>query len=254
MEYIDIAEAIRADGLRIVVVRGFPSPWGQAAKAMMEYKGLSYLAASQQPMGSNAELVAWAGVNSGPVVAWNREAPLNRWNDILLLLERLAPQRPLVPEDPEQRIRLFGLGHEICGELGFGWNRRLDMIRPAMLSGNPPPSAAIMAEKYGYDDQTSALAAPRAIAMMRHLAATLHAQAAKGSPYLIGDGLTAADFYWAAFSNLVQVQSAEECPMAPEVRPMFEHTAPEVAAAIDPILIAHRDRIMRAHFRLPMEF
>ena len=27
----------------------------------------------------------------------------------------------------------------------------------------------------------------------------------------------------------------------------------DYAAAVDPILIAHRDRIMRAHFKLPME-
>jgi cysteine desulfurase len=53
------------------------------------------------------------------------------------LLERLAPNKPLIPTDPEQRVRLFGLGHEICGELGFGWNRRLDMFRPAMASGKP---------------------------------------------------------------------------------------------------------------------
>jgi len=43
MEYVDISEAIKADGLRITLVRGVPSPWGQAAKAMMEYKGLDYV-------------------------------------------------------------------------------------------------------------------------------------------------------------------------------------------------------------------
>jgi len=26
-----------------------------------------------------------------------------------------------------------------------------------------------------------------------------------------------------------------------------------VVAAVDPILLAHRDRIMRAHFKIPME-
>ena len=253
MNYVSLSQAIAADGLRIVLVRGFPSPWGQAAKAMVEYKGLAYLLAAQQAMGANEDLVAWAGTNSAPVVAWNREAPINRWNDILLLLERLAPNKPLIPTDPEQRVRLFGLGHEICGELGFGWNRRLDMIRPAMASGKAPPSAAVMAEKYGYDAASGAAAARRSIVMMQHLAATLHAQQARGSAYLIGDSLTAADFYWAAFSNLVLIQAPQECPLAPEVRPMFEHTSPEVAAAVDPILIAHRDRIMRAHFKLPME-
>lgn len=38
MEYLDINQAIQADGLRVILVRGMPSPWGQAAKAMMEYE------------------------------------------------------------------------------------------------------------------------------------------------------------------------------------------------------------------------
>ena len=90
--------------------------------------------------GTNEELVAWSSVNSAPVVAWNDEAPLNGWLDILLLLERLNPEKSLVPEDPHSRVQLFGLAHEICGELGFGWNRRLDMIHAGMKPGQAPKS------------------------------------------------------------------------------------------------------------------
>ena len=42
MNYLDIDDLIAADGLRLVLLRGFPSPWGQAAKAMMEFKGLTF--------------------------------------------------------------------------------------------------------------------------------------------------------------------------------------------------------------------
>ena len=42
MEYRDINEVISSAGLRLVLLRGYPSPWGQAVKAMMEYKGLNY--------------------------------------------------------------------------------------------------------------------------------------------------------------------------------------------------------------------
>jgi glutathione S-transferase len=253
MEYVDINEVIKARGLRIVLVKGFPSPWGLAAKAMMEYKGLKYLAAPQQAMGANTELVAWSGVNSGPVVAWENEPPINRWNDILLLLERLAPGKALVPADPAARVQVFGLSHEICGELGFGWNRRLDMIRPAMISDNPDPAAATLGRKYGHNQTDSELANARTVRFLQHLSALLKAQRDRGSDYIVGDQLTAVDFYWAAFSNLVQIQPQSECPLDPAVRPMFEHTPPEVAAAVDPILIAHRDRIMRAHYKLPLE-
>lgn len=250
MEYVDINQVIQADGLRIVLVQGFPSPWGQAAKAMMEYKDLGYLVGPQRGGRENPELVAWAGVNSAPVVAWNDEPPLNRWDDILLLLERLAPEKPLVPEDPAARVQLFGLAHEICGELGFGWNRRLDMVHAGMKPGQEPN---LMGSKYGYNETDGPLAANRSIAFMAYLAETLKAQAERGSDFLLGQTVTAVDFYWAAFSNLVALQPPEECPLDPAVRPMFENVSPEAAAAVDPILIEHRDRIMRAYFKLPME-
>ena len=124
MQYKEINHVIQADGLRMVLLRGFPSPWGQAAKAMMEYKGLNFTAGALEAGGENSEVVAWSGTNSAPVVAWNDEYPLNRWDDILMLLERLAPERPLIPEDPGERAELFGLAYLICGQLGFGWNRR----------------------------------------------------------------------------------------------------------------------------------
>jgi glutathione S-transferase len=250
MEYVDINQAIEADGLRIILVQGMPSPWGQAAKAMMEYKDLDYIAGPQRGGGANAELVAWSGVNSAPVVAWQDENPLNRWVDILLLLERLAPEKPLVPQDPSARVQFFGLAHEICGELGFGWNRRLDMIHPGMKPGEAPKG---LGAKYGYNEIDGALAASRLIAFMEYLAETLKAQAERGSNFLIGHSVTAADFYWAAFSNLVAIQPPHECPLDPAVRPMFENVSAEVGGAVDPILIEHRDRIMRAHFRMPME-
>ncbi len=250
MDYVDIEHAITADGLRLVLVRGMPSPWGQAAKAMMEHKKLDYLPAPQEPGGDNAALTAWAGTNSAPVVAWNDEAPLNRWNDILLLLERLAPERPLVPAETELRIELFGLAHELCGELGFGWNCRLNMIRAATPPGRTPGG---IAGKYGYNAADAEAAGGRLIEFLNALDRRLEAQAARGSGYLIGSALTAVDFYWAAFSNLVSLQPPEACPLDPAVRPRFEQVPADVTAAVTARLLEHRDRIMSEHFRQPME-
>lgn len=248
MNCVDINEAIKADGLRIVIVKAMPSAWGVAAKAMIEFKSLDYLCGYQIPMSDNPELLAWSGTNSAPVVAWNDEPPLNRWDDILLLLERLAPEPRLVPDNPAERIEVFGIGHEICGELGFGWNRRLDLMRPA--AGEAPGPFAM---KYNYRETEAALANARVIALMTELAARLKRQQDRGSAYLVGQGVTAADFYWAAFSNFVAIQPQELCPINPDARPMFEHTPAEITAAIDPILIEHRDRIMRDYYKLPLE-
>ena len=155
MKYSDINEVIQADGMRLVLLRGFPSPWGQAAKAMMEYKGLNFTAGALEAGGENSAVEAWSGVNSAPVVAWNDEPPLNRWDDILMLLERLAPDRSLVPEDPAGRVQLFGLAYSICGQLGFGWNRRLDGVHARAQSGQP---VGWFGEKYGYNETDGALA------------------------------------------------------------------------------------------------
>ena len=254
MEFISVQDLIKKDGLRIVLVKGAPSPWGQAAKAMIEYKGLNYAAAPQLIGDLNVDIVAWAGVNSAPVVAWNDNPPLNRWNDILFLLERLAPHKPLVPDDAGARVHMLGLAHEICGELGLGWNRRLSMFQPAMQSGQAPAPLLLMSRKYGYNESDVAQAKSRQVAMLNLLADQLEAQKRRGSDYLIGDKVSAVDFYWAAFSNLFAPLPPAQCPMAEAMRPMFESVDAEVKAALAPILIAHRDRIMRAHFKLPMEF
>jgi len=248
MKYVDINEAIKADGLRIVIVKAMPSAWGVAAKAMIDFKKLDYLCAYQIVMSDNPELLAWSGTNSAPVVAWNDEPPVNRWDDILLLLERLAPEPCLVPENPAERVDVFGIGHEICGERGFGWNRRLDFMR--VPEGEEPGP---FAQKYHYRHDEAAQANVRVIAFMNELAARLKRQKASGSDYLVGSAVTAADFYWAAFSNFVAIQPQEVCPINPSARPMFENTPAEITAAIDPLLIEHRDRIMRDYYKLPLE-
>ena len=44
LQYRSFEEIIDHPGLRIVLVKGMPSPWGQAAKTIFEIKGLDYVA------------------------------------------------------------------------------------------------------------------------------------------------------------------------------------------------------------------
>lgn len=254
MEFKSISALRERAGLRIVVVHGVPSPWGQAAKAMMEHKGLEYAAGLQMPGEANEALVEWSGTNSGPVVAWNDEPPVNQWLDILNLLERLAPAKPLLPGDRHQRALAIGLSNEICGELGLGWNRRLSMFRPAFESGQPPAGIVDMGRKYHYNEADVAVAARRQADGLRLLADTLKAQREAGSAYFVGDALTAVDFYWAAFSTLFALPPASQVPINPGFKPMFDAVEDEVSDALDPVLLEHRDRVLEREFRLPMEF
>ena len=248
MRYVDINEAIKMEGLRIVIVKAMPSAWGVAAKAMIEFKELDFVTAHQIPMAENTELLAWSGTNSGPVVAWNNEPPVNRWNDILFLLERLNPKKRLIPENPSDRIKVIGLSHEICGELGFGWNRRLDFMRPG-----DDGVVSEFGKKYGYRDSDAAAANQRVANLLGEMTAMLKSQKEKGSDYLVGEVVSAVDFYWAAFSNFVLIQPSEICPMNPDARPMFENTPLEIKGALDPILIEHRDRVMTQYYKIPLE-
>jgi len=43
-QYIDVEEARKRDGLRMVVVAGVPSPWGEAAKGILHIKGIEWAA------------------------------------------------------------------------------------------------------------------------------------------------------------------------------------------------------------------
>ena len=43
-QYIGVDEARKRNGLRMVVVGGVPSPWGEAAKGMLHIKGIEWAA------------------------------------------------------------------------------------------------------------------------------------------------------------------------------------------------------------------
>lgn len=253
LQYRSLEEIIDHPGLRIVLVKGMPSPWGQAAKTIFEIKGLDYVAAPWLVGEPNAAIVTWGGETSAPIVAWAQEKPIHRWIDILYLAERLAPTPALIPMDATQRALMIGLSHEICGEMGIGWNRRLQLLAPAYASGSPPPSVSRMGGKYGYNEGDAKAAGERTTASLRALTTQLKAQYARGIPYFVGDALSALDLYWTAFANLLDPLPKEQCPMPEDRRPAFTATDPVIQAALDPLLLEHRSRIFRKYFRDPME-
>ena len=250
LDYQSIQSIIPAEGLRLILLRGYPSPWGQAAKAMMEYKDLSFTIGAMEAGQPNEELKAWAGTDSAPVVAADSSPPISRWNDILLLLEELSPNKPLIPIDSDLRIQFWGIAHAICAEDGFGWNRRLDGIHRAVKSGLEPGK---FGEKYGYTKESGEKAENKSIQFMSYLSELLKQQREKGSSYIVGNSVSAVDFYWAAFSNLAVLQSPKACPLEDSIRERFENVSSKVVEAFDPILLSHRDWIMSEYFKIPME-
>lgn len=255
MEFVDVEEARKRSGLRLVVVGGVPSPWGEAAKGILHVKKLAYCAVRLTP--GNAAIAEWTRQESAPVAMYEDEAPRGGWAEILLLAERLEPGVRLVPEDPAQRAELFGLAHEICGEMGLGWCRRLQGVARPLEGdesvGFPKPIAAYLGAKYGYRPGIGAEADARVQQVLGLLAARLQDQRRAGSDYYLGDRLSALDIYSATFMALFAPLPPEHCAMPDALRTAFETKDEATDRALDPILLEHRDRIYAEHLALPLE-
>lgn len=239
-DYTSFEDAAADDGLRMTVVSSVPSPWGEAAKGIFHVKGLNWSAVRLDPM--NRDLVRWSRSASAPSVVYGNEPPREGWEDILMLAERLAPKPALLPPDPMERALALGLAHELCGENGLGWARRLWLTHLGLRGegGFAEPVAQYLAQKYGYSEHSGAAAHGRVIELLTMFAARLAAQKAKGQEYFFDCGMTVVDIYAATFAGLLQPLPEDVCAMREATRKAFSTVDEETMAAAGG-LIAHRD-------------
>jgi glutathione S-transferase len=257
-DYIEVDAARSMSGLRLVLTEGVPGPWGEAAKGIFHVKQLPFVYARQVAGGPNEALRAWTGQVSAPVAIWNDERPRSTWPEQLFLAERLAPAPRLVPEEPEDRALMFGYARELCGELGFGWCRRLEMIHAMVKARSTDEAmkgfARTLGDRYGYEPAIAESAPARAAEILGLLGERLERQRAAGSRFFIGDRLSALDIYWAVFAALVEPLPPDICPMPERVRQLYVARAPAVRAATTPLLMAHREFMYAEYLRTPLEF
>ena len=255
-EWIPVEEAKTAPGLRLVLTAGVPGPWGEAAKAIFHVKGLTCPRVAQFGGQPNQELMAWTGEINAPQAILDDEPSRAHWSSLILLGERLAPDKPLVPENQEQRAHMFGLLHELAGEGGLGWSRRLMLFGPLMELASDHPgrqSVAPMAERYGYSKEASDRAPERVAEILGLMANQWSRQREAGHDYLIGDRLSALDLYWAAFAALIEPLPHEACPMPAGLRAGYSQRHPTMDAALDTALLDHRQRIYDEWLELPID-
>lgn len=254
MDYLSIEEARATKGLRLVLTAGVPGPWGESAKAILAYKNLAYAPVFQEGGGENPELLAWTGQTSAPVAVLDDQPPVCHWFDLLMLSERLAPERPLLPEDMDERARCIGLCALVAGADGFGWNRRLHMLAPIMAMDEPPENVYRLATKYGWSERARDNATQRLVDISRHLDRQLEQQQAQGRDYLVGEHVTAADFYWANFAGMIKPLPQESNPMPDYIRQTYQARDEATLALVTPRLEALRDRMYERHIQLPLDF
>jgi glutathione S-transferase len=254
LDYARVEDARDKTGLRLALTMGVPGPWSQAAKYIFEYKNIPFIAVGQKGGRDNPELHDWTGHRNAPVAVYQDEAPRVGWYEIIMLAERIAPEPGLVPRTSAARSEMFGLITEIASEGGFAWQRRLRLIDMLYAATDDPkmrqtPDA--LAARYGHSPDAVDRAEAICADILAMLADRLTAQASRGSEYFVGEAFTAADLYWACFSQLAAPMPEDLNPMPPLLRTTYQAPA---TLPLDPILIAHRDKMYERHLSLPLDF
>ena len=253
MDYLSIEEGRKADGLRLVLVAGTPGAWGECVKAVYHVKGIEYKPVAQLMGEANEDLLEWTGQTSAPVAANNDERIRITWENMLWQAEQLQPTPRLIPDNAKDRVAMFGLLREFAGECGFAWDRRLQSLA---RSGGPDaaPVLQYLANKYGYSETELQASYERTAQLLELCSDTLEAQKTKGSPYYIGDSLTALDIYSAVLiAVMMKPLPHEKIPMPEGMRFGFSDNHPSQDSARD-IVFEHRDYIFEQYLHLPMDF
>ena len=256
MEYARVADARNQPGLRLALTMGVPGPWSQAAKCVFEVKGIPFVPVGQVGGRANDELYEWTGHRNAPIAVYDDEPPRTGWHEILVLAERLQPSPALLPSNSAARVEVFGIISELATENGLAWMRRLHMVEGMYAAKDERMHrvADTLAARYGYTPEALDRASERSADILHMLTSKLESQRAAGRKYFVGDVFTAADLYWACFSQLIAPMEEHVNPMPGLMRDLYTATEPKVADAIDPALLSHRDMIYKEHLSLPLDF
>jgi glutathione S-transferase len=149
----------------------------------------------------------------------------------------------LIPSNFEQRAEVFGLCAVILAEDGFIWNMR--------ILGDSP-----LGRKYGFSEEASLTAPGKMVDVIRLIDGRLETQEQRGSRYLVGDSVTAADIYWATLSMSVLPPPAEIMPLTQQNKGMLKYFArnsqiPAFANALTKRIEEHQQYILTTYCETP---
>ena len=253
-DFIPVEEARTRKGLRLVLTTGVPGPWGEAAKGVFHAKGIPFARVPQVGAEQNEALVAWTGFDNAPQAVLDDEPARTGWAEILFLAESMKPEPALIPPDPSDRALMFGLAHELLGQHGLCWSRRLMMLQPLMQLPEDNPVRAIgarLAGKYGYDEDQAEAAPARIAGIVDAFSQQLARQRELGRPGFVGEAISAVDVYWAAAVGILSPLPEDVCPMNPMMRGQYDSPHPLIDEALEPALLAHRDDVYARFMEYP---
>ncbi len=253
-EFITLEEAAAMKtGTRVTFIPGLPALYAEALKNICFVKGIPLIRALHPMMGVDKEtgedrqarLYELTSQTSIPTMFHDEERPRNVWIEQLALAERIgAPgTAKLIPDDFEQRVEVFGLCAVVLGEDGLVWNMRI-------MSDSP------LAQKYGYSEAASAAAPGKVAEVLELIDRRLASQEAVGSPYLVGESVSAADVYWATMSMSLLPPSPEIMPVTQQNKGMLKYFAmcgqtPVIAEALTERIGNHQRYILSTYCETP---
>tara|TARA_Y100000389_G_C17459194_1_gene520407 strand:+ start:2570 stop:3376 length:807 start_codon:yes stop_codon:yes gene_type:complete len=249
---LDEAAAL-GKGTRITFTPGCQGLYAEALKNICFVKGIPVIRALHPLMGVDkdtgvdrqARLFELTSQTSYPTMFYNEERPRNVWIEQLALAEKIgASNSPLlIPEDFEQRVKMFGLCAVVLGEDGLVWNMRV-------MNDGP------LSRKYGYTKAASLVAPSKIANVIKLIDRYLQKQAAQGSKYLIGNKLTAADVYWATLSMCITVTPTEIMPLTEQNQNLLNLFAtnskvPVISEAMTSQIVEHQRYILTTYCETP---
>ncbi len=253
-EFITLDKAAAmTTGTRVTFAPGFPAIFSEALKNICYVKGVPLIRVLHPHMGIDkatgedrqARLYELTSQTGLPTMFHDQERPRSVWTEQLALAERIgAPGTPkLIPDDVQLRADMFGLCAVVVAEDGLVWNMRI-------LGDNP------LARKYGYSNQASADAPDKMAAVVSLIDQRLQAQEQRGSRYLVGDAITAADIYWATMSMTILLPPSDIMPLTKQNERGLQFFAsnskiPAIAEALSQRIEDHQRYILTTYCETP---
>jgi glutathione S-transferase len=241
------------EGVRITFIPGVQALYAEALKNICFVKEIPVIRALHPLMGVDKEtgedrqarLYELTSQTSLPTMFVDAERPRNVWTEQLALAEQIGStgSPTLIPANVEHRVAVFGLCCVVLGEDGLVWNVRI-------LNDGP------LGRKYGFSEEASAAAPTKVAQIVTLMDSRLEQQAAKGSKYLVGDALTAADLYWATMSMILTDTPPGIMPVTQQNKGMLKFFAmnsqvPEIANAMTARIVEHQRYILTTYCETP---
>ena len=253
-KFISLDEAaVMTTGTRVTFVPGMPAVFSESLKNICFVKGVPLIRVLHPHMGIDkatgkdrqARLYKLTSQTGLPTMFHNQERPRNVWTEQLALAERIgaAGTPSLVPDDMELRAEVFGLCAVVLSEDGMIWNMRNLIDTP-------------LGRKYGYSEEASAAAPAKIAAVISLIDRRLETQEQRGSRYLVGDALTAADVYWATMSITILPPPPEIMPLTRQNERALKYFArnskiPAIAEALSKRIEDHQRYILTTYCETP---